>query len=337
LELTFVFPALIGYFRHKMKKIFFRNDFSNDDPAEEFFNFQISSWNFAKANYSALEKAQFKKFVFPNATVFVQHNPARAISTFAETARETIADRKCFLCDENLYPEQIGLAINENFTMLVNPYPIVSRHFTIKFNKHVPQKISDNFGDFLASARFLGEKYFVLYNGPDCGASVPEHRHFQAGIASELPIINEIKAYCEREREFIERRILTREEGKNIRRVYDGLRAYYLLCNENEDELTANFFELFRELERRFPSERETKINLLLFVYRGKLTLGVFPRKNHRPQTFYDEDGIKISPATLDYGGLMVAPRKEDFEKIDKKGIKKIFGDVAFEASELFK
>ncbi len=294
---------------------------NSTDFLEDFFQSQIRNWEFAAANYQKLSNVKTKKFTVNNNSIIVQHNPERATSTFAETDETAIKKRKCFLCAKNLFNEQELLPLTENFSALVNPFPILSRHYTVKFNEHAPQKISENFDEFLEITDLLSDKYFVLYNGPDCGASVPEHRHFQVGTANEIPILNNLKS-----------------NDKPLQIINDGLRAYFLLAAESASEITEHFFRIFEKLEKEFPSERETKINLLGVKRNGKFELLVFPRKKHRPDIFFREKNpVKISPATLDISGILTAPLSNDFETINEEIIREIFGDVLYSENEIKK
>jgi len=316
----------------------FKKQFSpkEDDLLKAFFDLQMEKWDFARNNYGALKNSVRKIFRFTDTEVVAQFNPNRVLSTMAVTDPEKIKNRKCFLCEENLHKEQTGLELTENYTMLVNPYPVLSKHFTAKFNIHKPQKITENFDDLLNISEIFGEKYFALYNGPDCGASVPEHRHFQAGIASEFTIINEARTLLQNPSGGKLRAVKTRG-GAELYAAKDFLRNYFLIRGDRKADIRELFFNVFKILEQKFPSERETKINLVMFKHGADFILLIFPRKAHRPSVFYNEDEtqIKVSPATLDYGGVMVFPRKEDFDKIDKETIRQIFNEVGFSESDL--
>ncbi len=311
----------------------FEEDYSGD-LFERFFEYQINVWAFAKKSYSELKNAERKNFLINGNRIIVQYNPGRAISTFAVTDEKAIAERKCFLCDENLFDEQIGLELNGKFTMLVNPYPILKRHFTIKFSEHVGQRITENFSDFLEIGKLLGENYFLLYNGPDCGASVPEHRHFQTGIKNDLPIVSEIVG--KENPDLISVKQLDNNGFTELFLIDDGLRTYFLLKGKRFDKIEEVFRMIFNRLTGKFPSKRETKINLLLFGKGGTFYLIIFPRKKHRPSIYYEKNNpVKVSPATIDVSGVIVLPERTNFEQINEGIIKQIFGEIFYSKDEL--
>ncbi len=324
--------------REIINREFLIKNFPNEnDYIKSFFNYQISKWEFAKNSYKELNNSSLKKFQFDKTTVFVQYNPGREKSTFADTSEEAIKNRKCYLCDENLFDEQIGLKISDKFTLLVNPYPIVKKHFTAKFHIHVPQRISENFSDFLQVSDFIGENYFLLFNGPEAGASVPEHRHFQAGDISELPLVNEIKDFLNHGNsnsiELVENKEI---DGISVLLISDKLRSFFLLKGRDNQNYISVFYSIYQKLQEQFPSKKETKLNLLAFKFLGQTIVLIFPRRKHRPDLFYDTvNPVKISPATIDIAGILVAPRYKDFEGINKKIIKQIFDETLYNKSDL--
>ena len=321
------------YTRDKFREKFNLND--SDDLFNEFFNWQNNEWEFARKNYDTLKELKVREFNFPDASVVVQFNPHRVGSTLALIDEKSIANRKCFLCDDNLHPEQKGIKLTENYTLLVNPFPIIPVHFTAKFNEHHPQKISDNFIEILEGAETLGEKYFLLYNGPEAGASVPEHRHFQGGTRKHFPLVN-----------FIDEILSGYKSGsglphikeeKNISNavlysVRDTLRRILVIKGRDKKAIEKLFFMVYGAMTNLFPSAKETKLNLVSTMMNGEHLLFIFPRKAHRPRCFYTEgdEQLLVSPATLDFGGVVVLPREEDFKKITKYNIEQIFSDVAF-------
>ena len=321
-------------FREKLKL----ND--SDDLFKAFFNMQINEWEFARKNYETLKELKVKEFNFPDASVVVQFNPHRVGSTLALVDEKSIANRKCFLCDANLHPEQKGIELTKNYTLLVNPFPIIPVHFTAKFNKHHPQKISDNFIEILNGAEALGENYFLLYNGPEAGASVPEHRHFQGGTKKHFPLINFIGNILAGKK--TEKGLPKIDEEKNIEgatlySVRDTLRRILVIKGKDKEAIEKLFFIVFGVMTNLFPSAKETKLNLVSTMQNGEHLLFIFPRKAHRPKCFYaeGEERLLVSPATLDFGGVVVLPRKEDFEKITQSDVEQIFSDVAF-SEEMF-
>ncbi|MEG1539745.1 MAG: DUF4922 domain-containing protein, partial [Muribaculaceae bacterium] len=141
---------------------------------------QLLVWDTAKNNYDALKGVNVKELKLGQSTVKVQFNPARITSSAAKVDTKSLKERKCFLCKANLPAVQKGIAWGDNYTILVNPFPIFPKHLTIPCNDHVDQRILSRIGDMMEIATDLDE-YTLFYNGPKCGASAPDHMHFQAG------------------------------------------------------------------------------------------------------------------------------------------------------------
>jgi len=330
------------------KKVYSISEFNNlpelkqsGDFAKDFFYWQIAKWDFAKNNYDTLQSLKVKHFYFSKTSVSVQYNPHRVGSTLALVDDAGIAKRKCFLCEENLHEEQSGIKLTENYTLLVNPFPIIPIHFTAKFSQHLPQKISENFAEILKGAKTLGENYFLLYNGPEAGASVPEHRHFQGGTKKHFPILKEITAalsgFKPTSNLLLPDIHLLKEQvsGQNsalLFTVSDGLRNYFVIKGNDISLIEKLFFNLFDKMTLLFPSTKETKLNLISTVENRNHILVIFPRAKHRPHYFYSEgkDKLLVSPATLDFGGIMVLPREEDYMKINTEIIKRIYSEVGY-------
>jgi hypothetical protein len=146
----------------------------------ELFEDQFRDWALARDNYHQLDEVRVRRVSFPGYNISVQFNPGRITSSAAKVDAKSIEARPCFLCEKNRPAEQQGIPIEDGYIILINPFPIFRRHLTIVSGSHTPQRIAGNFGTMLALARSLPE-YVIFYNGPQCGASAPDHLHFQAG------------------------------------------------------------------------------------------------------------------------------------------------------------
>jgi len=166
-----------------------QNDFAS--AADYLFNSQLKNWRLMKDNYDALKNIQTKAFWFEGIKFNLQYNPERIKSTSALVDEKSITKRPCFLCTKNLPQTQKGIVLNQDFVLLCNPYPIFPQHFTITALEHKPQMILDHFGEFLVLTKTLSPRYTMIYNGPACGASAPDHLHFQAGTKNIMPIEND--------------------------------------------------------------------------------------------------------------------------------------------------
>ena len=239
--------------------------------------------------------------------VLVRHIPHRMKSTTAAVDATSVAQRKCFLCPANLDPEERGIPFDAEFTLYCNPFPILNRHLTIVHSDHRPQRIAGQFGPFLRIARAL-EDSFIIYNGPQCGASAPDHLHFQS---------------CSREVFPIERDML------------DGyIPRVFTLRGTELDPLIARMESLIAMLSTVTGAESEPMINIAAYFSAPSWTVLVFPRGKHRPRV-YETKELTVSPATIDLCGVFVVPVPGDYEKIRGADIERILEEVTL-SDELF-
>ena len=266
---------------------------------KQLFEEQLNNWELAKNNYKALEQVKVKTLDVNGHEYKVQFNPARIASSAAKVDSQSIRERKCFLCSANRPPEQKGVLFKEQYTILINPYPIFPRHLTIPVLEHTPQLIASRFGDMLDLAQQLDD-YAVFYNGPKSGASAPDHFHFQAGNKGFLPIEND----------------RNRENAIRIE-------------SENRQEMLDRFRQIYDNLPLQ-PDDDEPMLNLLTWFENGKWTTYLFPRKKHRPACYFAEgdNNLLISPASVELGGVFITPLEKDFEKITAEDIAGILDEV---------
>jgi hypothetical protein len=304
-----------------------QNDYAS--AADHLFESQLKSWPLMETNYDALKNVRTKSFWFDDFKLKIQFNPGRIISTSAIVDENTITNRSCFLCFKNLPEEQKGIILRDNFILLCNPYPIFPKHFTIASLKHEPQRISEYFGEFLELSKLLSPKYALIYNGPACGASAPDHLHFQAGTKQSIPIENDIQQ-------------IKNDYGKIVREnesittsfINDGLRKIIFIESEDKSLMEKSFRKILKIYEDVSSTEPEPMMNLLCsydkeFGWR----LIIFLRSKHRPDCFFydDPDKILVSPAAIDMGGLIITPRNEDFVRIDKEFLQQIINEVSID------
>ncbi len=288
-------------------------------------NQQKQSWDLCGKNYEALKGIKTKSFIINGIAVRIQFNPGRIKSTSAKVDKKSINNRKCFLCLENLPPEQRGIPFGKDFLILCNPFPIFPEHFTIVKSNHVPQQINGNFDVFLSLIKELGDKLTVFYNGPKCGASAPDHMHFQAGTKDVMPLENQYDLLTKNYGNVL------MENGKNkLIAVDDNLRKIYFIEGNNPEDLEMLFYKLVSAIQDLTGDKEEPMLNIVGSYKNNEWKLAVFPRAKHRPEYFYLEgnDKIMVSPAAVDMSGLIIVPREEDFEKLDEAKIRKIYGQV---------
>lgn len=286
---------------------------------------QKATWPLAKQNYEGLEKAETKVFDFGDFRIVAQFNPERIRSSAAKTDAKTIASRPCFLCLQNLPTEQKGFLLFEKYLVLANPYPIFPVHLTISDIKHTPQLINGRIADLLQISQAL-PCFTVFYNGPKCGASAPDHFHFQAGIKRFLPVEDEISNNSE---------LIEDSEEIKIRFSKNYLRRYISIESGNKNLLEDRFNSVYLELEKR-NQPVEPQMNILCNFSDGKWQLILFLRDKQRPCHFFfeGEKQIVVGPAAVEMGGLLVLPRKEDFEKITRQEIAEIYSEVTINETD---
>ena len=285
---------------------------------------QKSEWSLAREGYASLGSVEFRRFAFDRFDIDVQFNPGRLTSSSASVDEASIRARRCFLCPANLPPGQRGVAIGEEYLLLANPYPIFPEHFTITHREHTPQRIAGTFPTFLQLSRELGSRYVVLYNGPKCGASAPDHLHFQAGSRGFLPIEKEYPLLKGQRSELI-----LRQPGLTLLAVEGYLRRCLIMESDRSETLVRAFQLLMEHLGSSDAPDEEPMVNILSF-YEGFWRVILFPRAKHRPD-FYHEKGdgrILLSPAAVDLGGVCITPLEEDFRKITRQNIVQMYDEI---------
>ncbi len=297
--------------------------------ATRLYNEQLTEWNDFRERVLQLDCVELKKFDFGDFTIFTQFNPAREVSSNAKLDAKSIANRKCFLCEENHPVVQRGLPINKNFTVFVNPFPILKGHLTIINNLHQPQAILPVISEFILFTKEL-PNFTLLYNGPASGASAPDHLHFQAVFKGQLPF--------ETEKDKVGKRILSESKANGRTVLANGKMELWtnygrttIHIESESAELAKSYFEqVYKQYQMLNNNEEEPKMNLFGLYENGIYHLFVFPRKRHRPECFFAEGEAfrMVSPGAIDMAGILVLPRRKDFDEIDKNEIKSIYKEV---------
>ncbi len=293
----------------------------------EFINAQIAEWPQAAGNFAALNDVKVKDIDVNGMHIKVQFNPARMVSSAAKVDAASLKARKCFLCTENRPDVQRGIEWGEKYIILINPFPIFPRHLTIPDTSHTDQLINGRIADMLKLAQELDE-YTVFYNGPRCGASAPDHMHFQAGNSDFLTLDENLEG--------TDMKVVARE-GESTLALVDALPLKMFIIDTDSPEAGQ---ELFNRLYAAIPvpeGEKEPMMNILAYSTPAGVRLVVVPRKRHRP-SFYGTEGegcMLISPASVDMGGVFITPRPEDFEKIDADIIARIFDELCLNQAEI--
>lgn len=284
-------------------------------------NAQLKGWETAAKNYQALGQVRIKEFDFGAFQVKVQFNPARVISSAAKVDVKSLSERKCFLCPSNLPEEQRGLAMGDKYQLLVNPYPIFPQHWTIPSLVHREQRILPHFGEMLDMAGSL-ESFILFYNGPECGASAPDHAHFQVGNRGFLPIEQDWKK--------IDKDWISKEKDICLFRLKNYLRNVLIIRSADRDALV----RLFEMIYHRLPVKKdaaEPRLNILTWRDGNSWVVCLCLRERHRPACYMavGEANILISPGAVDMGGVLIAPLEKDFNKLTREDIRTIFKEVS--------
>lgn len=305
-----------------------------------FIENQLAKWQTARTNHEALNQIETRRFELAGNTITVQFNPARAVSTCAKVDKSSIEARKCFLCPENKPNEQdeIIISLDEPFSLRINPYPILPGHLTISSLKHQDQVLADKTirqlpGKLISwLEEYFASGYVLFYNGAKCGASAPDHFHFQAVKQSDVPVIQQ----WERLMETAVRETEIKTENGNTYSSFQ-ITSYIcpiqvFICNHSADILP----EMINQYLESLPlHEGESEPRYNLFAWQDKqrgFTMAYFPREGHRPACYTATGGeqLLVSPGALDMAGLLVTPRKEDFDKIIESDITQIYKEVAY-------
>lgn len=303
-----------------------QNDIGN--AAKALLKQQKSEWPELLNGYKSLKKIKTKSFRFKGYEISAQFNPGRIESSSAKVDPESIKERKCFLCIENLPEEQKGIIYIDAFIILVNPFPIFPEHFTVSSLKHRPQRILDNFSSMLLLGKDLSKYYTVFYNGPECGASAPDHMHFQACSKSVMPLeteLNRIKIKYGKP-------LLQKQSGL-LHSVDDGIRKFFVIQSNEISVIEKIFNYLYKLFYEVSNTQEEPMMNLILNYEDENWRLIIFLRKKHRP-SLYDK-GILWSPAAVDLGGLCIFPLGKDLNVISESDLKEGFKEVII-SDEIF-
>lgn len=286
-------------------------DIMEDSSISRFFNRQMEKWADARHRFRDLKHVETHQL---SDQLKVQWNPARIVSTGAKIDKKTLGDRPCFLCDKNRPKEQISKQIDERFLLLVNPFPILPVHFTIPARKHQPQSIYKNYGEM---HRFLSlhSELMVFYNGPKCGASAPDHLHFQAGTSGILPL----QANWQRlSRNLTD--IISLNDDEKIALIHDFVVPAFVIISKSEDSDEVLFQRLYKSMPVR-GDETEPMMNIIAWRKGDEYISVVIPREKHRPEAYFAEGDAQmmVSPGALDMSGLIITPREEDFRKLTEE------------------
>lgn len=274
---------------------------------ENLFRLQMSSWPLLREGVENLRRCRVKQLDIRWFHVLVRHIPHRILSTTAKVDHQSIQKRPCFLCPDNLPEEEKGVEFGNDFIILCNPYPILDKHLSIVKKQHVSQEIVREFSTMLDLAIEL-PGFMILYNGPECGASAPDHLHFQACSTEMVPTVRDV------------------ERMENLI-IEDYARQVLVLRERDRGLISDRFSEAMSLLEEVNSGGLEPMVNVVVLWDALEWVVLVFPRRKHRPTAFY-EGKLTFSPASIDLCGVPVLPIESDFEEVDSAAIEEAFVEI---------
>lgn len=317
-----------------------------------FIRHQCATWPELKEAREYLEQSLTKYFFLTDLDVYLQHNPHRIKSSSTRVDREFIEKRPCFLCPDRLYENQKALVYQKEWLILNNPYPIFPDHLVVSHNGHLPQDIHTCLRAMIDFVKDLDFSFTAFYNGPACGASAPDHLHFQACPEGGIPITGQLAG------------MLSKQDSQSLFTVLEkcdtGIcatgerdsRAFFICITDDRNFLCKRLTAVVNFLKEETRNAEEPKINLIISrldtpstlpsLHGGKEKTGfmgiIFPRRAHRPACYFKKDGdmMLVSPGAVDIGGLIILPRREDYERMNRELLLGIFSEVCF-GKEIFK
>jgi hypothetical protein len=278
---------------------------------------QRENWRLFREGEAALSGMQTRVISEGRAQVVVQANPGRRKSAHAQVDPESISRRPCFLCADNIPSDERGIAFGD-LVILPNPYPVLRRHFTIPSREHNPQRLEGRVPAMFELARALGPGMLVFYNGPRCGASAPDHFHFQACSTAGVPLLAHLPP--------LERKVAYTTFGR-------GLLVY-------SDRDAESAVEHVRHVLYKLPADDgEPLINVLAVFQDDRYLTILWPRSKHRPDCYFKEgdERIAISPASMEMAGILVVAEPDHFDRVDRETVVSIYKEVSLEAKEFKK
>ena len=305
------------------------------DRIHKFVGDQLSQWPLACGNFRALKDVSVREVEIGGLTVKLQFNPARIVSSAAKTSKEELAKRRCFLCRENRPAEQIMLRFEgrkgKKYDILVNPYPIFPDHLVIAKSKHTDQSIWHRYIDMLdLSKKYSGYTFF--YNGPKCGASAPDHHHFQGAPKGLMPLENDMNASVDNS-EILE--YITSVQDASLYHYKKFTSGVFFLRAETSKSAAKLFYRLL-DCADILEGDIEPRINLFSWWQDGEYRSIVVFRRSHRSHHYFSEgpDHLTMSPGCADMGGVFIVPVPEEYEKMTPELLAELVEEVSVPKSE---
>ena len=301
---------------------------------EKFICDQLSVWPMAAENYRNLKKAETRTLPVGGLNVVLQYNPARKISSEAKLDKKSISERPCFLCPENRPREQYDIDFEgrkgKRYRITLNPYPIFPSHLVISSTDHTPQSIWHRYPDMLDFVA-TNRKYACYYNGPESGASAPDHMHFQGCPRGMMPLENAVDKLLGSARSHSELECLTNLKEAKLYHLNMFTRGIFVLRGATPKSVTKLFYRLADCASMTLGGEPEPKFNVISWFEDNEYRSLVIFRSKHRPHNYFSDgpDHLSMSPGCADMGGVMVAPEESDYEKMTPELLSQVISEVS--------
>ena len=292
----------------------------------ELLSEQKKAWQDLREGYELLKDVKERDVRCNGFSVCLQYNPRRIKSSTAVVDEKNTKESRCFLCLDHLPEGQRGVLYRGDYLILCNPMPVFSSHFTVSHLDHRLQAIAEHIGIFLQLAADFGPGWIVLYNGPKCGASAPDHLHFQAAPSRQMPI----------EKEIHEEKRLTLIKQVDDVLIYRAMglgREVIILEGEDPIAMENALKNYLNALKKVLLIDEEPMMNIAEFHEGKEWRLMIFPRRKHRPDAFFKERDTRVvvSPGVIDMGGLLITPVEKDFERLDGASVEAIYKEVSLD------
>ncbi|NWF91628.1 MAG: GNAT family N-acetyltransferase [Syntrophaceae bacterium] len=287
---------------------------------------QKETWSDLRRGCESLKEVRERDLSCAGFCVRLQYNPGRIKSSTATVSGKDMNERRCFLCLDHLPEGQKGILYRGDYLILCNPMPVFPFHFTISHLDHRAQAIAEPVDLFLRLMADFGPGWILLYNGPKCGASAPDHLHFQAAPSGEMPIEKQVRE---------EKRLsmLRKVDHALCYRVKDLGREVIILEGDEATVVERAFRDFLNALKKVLLTDEEPMINIAGLYEERRWRLLIFPRRKHRPEVFFREGDARIlvSPGAIDMGGLLITPLEKDFIRLDAAQVESIYREVSME------
>ena len=303
-----------------------------ENKLHKFVGDQLSRWPLACDNFRALKNVQVREIEVGGLKVKLQFNPARMVSSAAKLSKEDIAKRKCFLCREHRSSEQIMMKFEgrkgKKYHILINPYPIFPDHLVIAKARHTDQSIWHRYIDMLDLARKYSDFSF-FYNGPSCGASAPDHHHFQGTPKGLMPLENDVDAKLDQLKE-----IASVQDARLYH--YDTFTNGIFVIRAETAKSAAKMFYRLLDCAELQEGDNEPRINLFSYYRDGEFRSIVVFRRCHRSHHFFSDgpDHLTMSPGCADMAGVFIVPVEEEFHKITPELLSEMLSEVTISKEE---